>query len=252
MAPGQQMKILIADDQIPEDSIADEDIGEVIRKRYPTSKQSFINAFIYMRKMVNRLRDVGFNIDTCNEVSQIEESIKHNHYDLVIVDLGWGGDAHIEKTKTENEGWEIVASIQKEHSNLPIIMFSNRFLTRGDIALRAAERKVLPIYKNYDSPEFFDICITNLIAAIRFIESSKEKAFGEKLRNVDFESYKALSKITISLFLVALVFVIIGITLLFSGDIETGAITSAISIFSSVVSGLFWKYLGKLRKNITS
>ena len=60
------------------------------------------------------------------------------------------------------------------------------------------------------------------------------------------------TKITISLFIVALIFVVIGISLLYTKNIQAGVVTSAISIFSSVVTGLFWKYLVKIRKNITS
>ena len=56
------MKILIADDQIPEDTIADDDIKTEISKRNPTFSPGFVNAFFYMRKMVNRLKDVGFRI----------------------------------------------------------------------------------------------------------------------------------------------------------------------------------------------
>lgn len=246
------MKILIADDQIPEDSIADDAVRDVISKRYPSERPGFINAFVFMRKMVNRLRDAGFEVDVCNKVAQVEETIKKGEYHLAIIDLGWRGDLHVKESERKTEGWTIVDHIQREYPKIPIIMFSNRFLEHGDIALGAAERKVLPIYKNYTSPELFEICITNLIAAIRFIERSKEKAFGEKVKSVDLETYKILSKITISLFVVALIFVVIGISLLYTKNIQAGVVTSAISIFSSVVSGLFWKYLGKIRQNITA
>ena len=130
---------------------------------------------------------------------------------------------------------------------LPVIMYSNRFLENDDIALGAANRKVLPIYKNYK-----DTCITNLIAAIKFIEKSREETIGSKVNEVDLNTYTILSKITISLFVVAVIFVVIGISLLFSGSIEAGVMTSAVSIFSSVMSGLFWKYLSKIRQNISS
>ena len=245
------MKILIADDQIPEDSIADDAVRDVISKRYPSERPGFINAFVLMRKMVNRLRDAGFEVHVCNKVAQVEETIKNGEYHLAIIDLGWRGDMHV-KSERETHGWTIVEDIQHKYPKLSVIMFSNRFLERGDIAIGAAERKVLPIYKNYNSPELFEICITNLIAAIRFIERSKEKAFGEKVKIVDLETYKILSKITISLFVVALIFVVIGISLLYTKNIQAGVVTSAISIFSSVISGLFWKYLRKIRQNITS
>lgn len=241
------MKILIADDQIPDESIPEEKILEVIGSRYSGANPGFINAFAFMRKMVNRLRDSGLEVDTCNEVSQVENMLSIHEYDIAIIDLGWYGDNHIKESERRFKGWEIVDHIQSSHPKLPVIMYSNRFLDNDDIAMGAAERKVLPIYKNYK-----DTCITNLIAAIKFIEKSNEETITTKLNSVDFETYTVLSKITITLFVVALIFIVIGVSLIFLKKLEVGIMTSVVSIFTSVMSGLFWKYLVKIRKNISS
>ncbi len=132
------MKILIADDQIPEDSITDDAVRDVISKRYPSFSPGFINAFVFMRKMVNHLRDAAFDVDVCNKAAQVEEKIRNGEYHLAIIDLGWGGDMHVKESERNTKGWIIVDYIQREYPKLPIIMFSNRFLEHGDIALGAA------------------------------------------------------------------------------------------------------------------
>ena len=56
------LKILFADDQIPEDDIPNEEITRVIKERYPEKTPGFINAFPIMRETVNMIKGAGYDV----------------------------------------------------------------------------------------------------------------------------------------------------------------------------------------------
>ncbi|HAW51985.1 MAG TPA: hypothetical protein DCX54_06600 [Flavobacteriales bacterium] len=236
------MKILIADDHIPDEDVIENEIEKFVEEKYQSRDPKLIERFVFMRKMLNKLRSAGFEIDACNHAAAVDSFIQENDYDAAVIDLGWYADDDITYNNQPFEGWHIIEIVQKKRPALPVIMYSNRLYEDPLIPLGAADKGVLPVYKYFE-----DACIDNLIAILRFVSSMKEQ-----VRRIDTKTYKNISIITTTLMVVALIFLVLGLGMLLLNKTEEGQLTAGVSFITSMMSGVFWKYLSDVRKNILS
>lgn len=180
------MKVLIADDHIPDETVHDDKIPQFVAQRFQSSDPDLKDRFVFMRKMHNKLRDAGFDVQVCNHASLVEKFIQKNKYDAAVIDLGWYADEEVPKNIRPFKGWDIIEIVRKKSPLLPVIMYSNRLFENLDIPRGATDRGVLPVYK-----DFKDTCIINLIAVLQFVHSTREQ-----VKQIDASVYKALSNIT--------------------------------------------------------
>jgi hypothetical protein len=96
-----RLKVLFADDQIPDENIPDNEINRVMSKRFPNADPRFINAFLPMRETVKTLGD-GYDVTIANTTKIAMDLVNANHYDIAIVDLGWWADKEVPNGRKDN------------------------------------------------------------------------------------------------------------------------------------------------------
>src|SRR5208282_633976 len=147
--------VLFADDQIPDDQIADEDIQEIISQRYPQAQKGFITAFEKMRGIVKALRDRNCSVTVANTYKRAMELAGDRHFDIAIIDLGWFGDDSLEPSVKDSAGWDISNRIEQAdkklspHQPTARIIYSSRFASNPEISEKASKEGILPFFKVY-------------------------------------------------------------------------------------------------------
>jgi hypothetical protein len=241
---GGNMRVLIADDHIPDEDIPNDGIGQAIVKKYSSADPKLEKKQRFMRKVVTKLRNSGLDIYICNRASTLREKLGQAEFNVVVIDLGWFADFEVPPAKREEiMGWDLVDIVKKKKKDIPILLCSERIMTDPEIARGAVENEVLPIAKRHD-----DTFIAILEATLKFV--------GRPIADVhaiDFKMYKVLSYLTILLMALALVFLAVGLYLaLTKTDIEVGAVTSGLGVITTAMSSLFWKYLRKVGERLPS
>jgi hypothetical protein len=234
------MKILIADDHIPDNNVPDDGIKHYVKQRYRSSDSDLIMKIAFMRKMLNRLRDAGFDVYECNLSSFVEKLIQEIKFDAAIIDLGWFADNAVPEREQAFQGWPIIEMVREKKPNLPIIMYSNRLFENSDIPNGAAIRGVLPVYKYFEGT-----CIDNLIAVLHFVHSTREQ-----VKRIDTYTYKALSIITTVMIAIVPIFIVVGLGLLLLDRTDIWRLNVSLNLVIAALSSVFWKYLDMTRKNI--
>jgi hypothetical protein len=173
------LRILFADDQIPNDNIHDEDIEKTLKQEHPQWSEGFLNAFVAMRQSVRTLRNAGYDVTLARTVKDALDFAKSTHFDIAIVDLGWFADESLSRVEQEYKGWEICAAIDEadklsQSQPTPQIIYSNRFVEDAAISMQAADRGKLPVYKNYKAATH-----ESLRASVKFIEALLRKSLEE-------------------------------------------------------------------------
>lgn len=260
-------RILIADDQIPADDISIENYKKQFYTRYgKDANRKFLEQCIFMREVVENIRDLGYNVTTANEYTTAIKLIENNLYDLAIVDLGWYIDTSIEKSKRAYAGWTIcdkIDYVDKHNKRLtPKFMFSSRFPSRPELSYKAAQKHILPIYK--EKSEFVK---NSLLALISFVElntivdanykSIENRYYNKELQEIVLDSlkeplnnYRNWTTLTIIFVSISLGTLIFGIILAYSGKIQIGIISSIASTISSIVSSILYKRLKDIQKSM--
>ena len=165
------LKILFADDQIPDETMADDQITKVLKKQNPKWPSGFIEGFVDMRNAVKALKGAGFDVTIASTYEEVIKLIEATYFGIAIVDLGWFGDEAVPSGDQEFKGWdicrEIDAAAKKHHKQeTQQIIYSDRFLKKVSISVRAAEEGRLLVFKNYEYP---DVGHASLVAAVDFI-----------------------------------------------------------------------------------
>jgi hypothetical protein len=164
-----RLRVLFADDQIPDEDIPDEDLVTALEKKYPDEYPEFISAFLPMRQAVKTLRD-GYDVTIANTYKEALRLVKENHFDIAIVDLRWDADEKVPRVKSTNAGWTICDAIEEADKDAPLlptfqIVYSSRLYDEPQLGILAAQRSKLPIYKSYD-----EAGNQALLAVVNFIE----------------------------------------------------------------------------------
>ncbi len=155
--------ILFADDQIPDDQIADEDILEIISQRYPGAKKGFISAFKKMRGIVRALRDRNYSVTVAYTYKSAMELAGNRHFDIAIIDLGWFGDDSLERSARRTAGWDISNHIKQAdkklspHQPTAQIIYSSRFASNPEISEKASKQGILPFFKVYSERDSYPL-----------------------------------------------------------------------------------------------
>lgn len=254
----EQIKILFADDQIPNEddtgNLTDDDIKKMLKAKYPNWPEEIRNHFPIMRKAVMTLRDAGYDVKVAQTYKDAIDLVNKEHFDIAIIDMGWKTDLEVEYQKRYNAGWGICEDIDKTDNKLKCmptkkIIYSERFKDDPTISIDAAEKGILPLYKIYGEVGHYA-----LKATVKFIEQhlknpqatieKRKKEYWEE----ELEQYKKLSKYT-------QIFVALSIFLLFSGaivaifgNLRIGTLTSISSILTGTISALLFSRLDKKQK----
>jgi predicted nucleotide-binding protein len=179
-----QLKILFADDQIPDKEIADGDIKAEIAKKHPRWPDKFINGFPAMRQTLKTLKDTGYtNITVARKGSDAMSLAKVQKFDLAIIDLRWASDESLSPDDSDAYGWNICDEIDKADSDnnrkpTPQIIYSSRVGKESSIGFQAAAKGKLPLLKTYNKAGD-----QALLASIKFIESLLEKSTNKEQVN---------------------------------------------------------------------
>ncbi len=165
-----RLKVLFADDQIPDEEIPDEDVVMELRKKYPGAPPGFINAFLPLRQAVKTLRDGYYDVTVARTYQEALAFIKTIHFDIAIVDLRWDADKAVPSSQSDNIGWAICDAIEdaeKDKLLVPTfqIVYSSRFQSELHLAVRAAAEAKLPVFKSYN-----EAGSQALLATVNFIE----------------------------------------------------------------------------------
>lgn len=151
------MRVLFADDQIPDEDIPDHEIYDVLRARYPKAQDGFIRAFPLMRRVV---RSVAENNDV-TVAMRYQDALalaREEHFDVAIIDLGWYADKAVRQADRPVAGWKIAAAIDEADAEDPErpataqIIYSARFGSNPELGQIAANKGKLPFFKPYREP----------------------------------------------------------------------------------------------------
>lgn len=94
------MRVLFADDQLPDSAIPDAGVLEAISARYPQpGNRGFVNAFRTMRQAYNAV-SAGNEVTVANRYQQALELIRTQVFDVAIIDLGWWADSDVQSRTT--------------------------------------------------------------------------------------------------------------------------------------------------------
>lgn len=174
--------ILFADDQIPEDQIADQDIREVIAQRYPEAQQGFILAFEKMRGIVKALRERNYSVTVASTYKKAMELATDRHFDIAIIDLGWFGDHSLESSVRDTAGWDISNRIEQAdkklspHQPTARIIYSSRFASSPEISEKASRLGILPFFKVYSERDSYPIATDKKSPAVQQRSADRDAA----------------------------------------------------------------------------
>lgn len=261
-----RLKILFADDQIPDENIPDNEIKKSLNEQHPKWSAGFINAFVAMRKSVQTLRGAGYDVTVARTYKDALELIKRSRFDIAIVDLGWFADETLTPKQQEYGGWDICAAIDesdKSSQSEPTlqIIYSNRFVEDASISMQAADSGRLPVFKNYKEATH-----QALRASVKFIETHltsrpPHEQFAIKAAN-EFQQMmikslmeplaqqKQWSQLTLVFVVASVLLILVGAASAIFWDVQVGALSSISSIVTGIVSSLFFTQLQRSQKTL--
>jgi hypothetical protein len=262
-----RLKVLFADDQIPDDEIADSDIISVMTKRYPHERYPHVDPddiehFLSMREAVKVLRDGGYDVSIANTKRKALNLIKATHFDIAIVDLRWYFDMDVPDEDKENTGWALCDAIEeadRRATSTPTfqIVCSSRFDKKPAIAMIAAQRSKLPVFKSYN-----EAGSQSLLASLNFIEKymssphevrlNEVKDYWKTTKNELNEAQKQeswWSAITIVLVALSVILILVGALAALFGYAQAGTLTLFSSAITSTVSILLIRQLNQMQQN---
>jgi hypothetical protein len=270
------LKILFADDHIPDFHVPQDDTQAraVIRKRYPGCPESDLETWVTLHRHCQRvtetLRSADFAVTTANNYKSAIETVRADHFDIAIIDLGWYNDNAVPQAEQPTKGWDICKAIDEsdqEYSGRPTlqIISSTRFgevPCGSDLLTTAASKGRLPFVKDYGSQLNLDA----LRACVRFLEKTvndtspeavarqmlreleqmRHEYLDEPLREMRTWTKAALIAVGLSM---ALILIGAGIALFWSGTV--GLFTSVTSAVTTAVARLFYGRLEKVQQTLS-
>ena len=233
------LKILVADDQIPDQNLPDDKITDESKK---------------LLSIIKDLEIANYHVTAVNKFKDAMEKVKNSTFDIAIIDMGWQYDEDIPvKHDRESAGWKIINVIKnsdkrlksknKRFKNTFLIMFSRQFEINEDLSSDAARWGILPFYKDLTS----EYGTKPLCAAVRFIErhlgsqdvedrDRMTEEWREKFKQEKLWFYLMLGFLTMSLSLLILGF--FG-AIFHLWDVQVSTITTIGGCVASLFSGIF-------------
>lgn len=173
------LRILIADDQLPDDDLSEKEFRQRFFSQYPKNahNQGFLKQCMFMRTIVQALRDAGYRVTTARVHSDAKAKIRNSAFDLAIIDLGWFMDASLNEADRPAAGWALCDELDDEDKRLgrktPQILFSSRFPSEPELSREAARRQKLPVFK-----EPTDTSRSALLATVAYVETTLKTQAG--------------------------------------------------------------------------
>jgi CheY-like chemotaxis protein len=280
------MRVLFADDQIPDDSIPNQEVVQRILEIYHTDYVPFANAFVVMRRARESVSE-DHQVTVARTHAEALTLAANQEFDAAIIDLGWWADQSVPEQERRTAGWRIADAIESADALNPdriptaLIMYSARFGSHPDLAERAASKGRLPIAKPYEEratipldtlPEGgegkdrVDAACESLRATLSFIEQQRESRMSlldvqlknlETLRRAATEGVERADKragqwdlMTRVLLSLSIVIVLAGVVgMLFLG-VAQGSATAAVGIIVGLIPRLMYGELQKARAEI--
>ena len=258
------LRIFLADDQIPPDDISLEEFRRRSEeKHWP---MDFIDQCVFMRGVVQALRDHSYHVSTARTYKDALRQIDESDFDLAIIDLGWFIDLELTEADRPAAGWLICDHLDEKDSSggraTPQIVFSSRFLKTPELSREAARKGKLPVYK-----EATQAVLESLLAAVRFVETTALGKAGDgtasqgrfrrqleelllKSLGMPLKEYQRWTVLTIVLVGVSFVLLLAGVVLTFTTTLEAGALSSASSLLTGAVSALLYRRLASAQRSL--
>jgi len=276
------LRILFADDQIPDDSITDDAVLAAIKEQYPRAQAGFIRAFVIMRRAVKAMRD-NYDVTVARRFNDALALVRDEHFDVAIIDLGWYADHDLKEAERATAGWKLADAIDEadaRHLERPAtaqIIYSARFATDPALSGMAANKGRLPFFKPYKEAytiplESSDIkgedsagaqaSYQSLRAAVSFIEhlrTSEQRRDRDlnTMRQTVIEGWRGAVERERRWDLLTRILLATGILLVLSGvlaamflGVPQGAVTSASGVVVALIPKLLYGELEKTRKEI--
>jgi hypothetical protein len=269
------MRVLFADDQIPDEEIPDEDIFQAMRAVYPQAQEGFIRAFQVMRR-AHRAVSEDNHVVVAHRFQDAMSLVQTQEFDVAIVDLGWYADKSIRES-------ERAAAYERRPDQPPTaqIIYSARFDSQPQLGERAASRGKLPFLKPYherftiplesreaviESADKVEAACQSLRATLSFIEHVRgseatpalalqrdlnvlRKAASDGLSRA-VEREKRWDQLTRVLLTISIVIVLAGVVSLFFFGVPEGAVTAAVGVVVGLIPRLMFGELHKAREEI--
>lgn len=272
-----RLKVLFADDHIPDFDLPldDRQAIDVVRKHHPgCSDPELVEWLRYHRHckgMIRILKDAAYHVTTANHFNEAIETVKNQHFDIAIVDLGWYNDNLFpDGGDRESAGWDICTAIDnsdKKRGDRPTlqIIASDRFKNEKDgpgLLTTAARDGRLPFVKIQDSQvnleclkactQFLDKTINDTspaaLARQALIESEqiRSKYLDEPLKQL--RTWAAVALVCVCLGFVIILGGAVGVL---RGSQEVRVLTSVNGVISGAMAALFYRRLGKVQETLS-
>lgn len=158
-------RILLADDQVPDSVLRTRDaVRDFYTKKYRDPE--FAQGFVFLFDLIAELRDNAYQVVAVNDIESIESAVATGEFDAIVLDLGWWTDESMPYDERMSKGWELAERL-KAKSSAPIVMFSNRFPEKNNLADVAAAAGLLPAFKSYDVN-----CIKSLLVTLKYVTTA--------------------------------------------------------------------------------
>ncbi len=271
------LRVLIADDQIPDESIRDSDVIAWARDQYPQAHDGFIDAFGVMRQALKILRD-GSNVTAARRFNDALNFIRNERFDVAIIDLGWAGDSAVPADTERTAGWKLVEAIQNEDAKHPErqptaqINYSSRFEVQPTLGQEAAQQGVLPFYKPYGErhslplgqepekkvgrEERVRVASESLLAVVKFIEHLRTREVERLLQTAREGTVRASKdqhewhRLTLLMVAAGALIVFAGVVASLFGGVAEGAVTAASGVIVALIPKLMYGRLDKAQSGI--
>ena len=280
------MRVLFADDQMPEDDIADADIFDTIRLLHPEWNEGFVRAFEVMRRALRAVSEDN-EITVARRLEDALSLVRSKEFDVAIIDLGWYGDDDVSEAEKSTAGWKISTVLDEVDQQNPQraataqIIFSARFDTHPELGERAASKGRLPFLKPYHerytipleskietdkSGDKIEAACQTLRATLSFIEHQRalattpgrnlERNFNALLKTASDGIARAVKRekqwdfLTRLLLTLGILIVLAGVVSMFYVGVPEGAVTAAVGIIVGLIPRLMFGELHKTRAEI--
>jgi len=266
-----QIRLLFADDHIPDKEVSNlntcAEIREVLKKRKRGNINAWTDAYYNASEVIRALESPKYHLITAREHGEAKDLIEKD-IDVGIIDIGWYNDdtlSHLSKDERGEFGWKIAKSANE---NTLLIAYSSRFRVKEQLAIDAANMGMIPFFKmdtsakaeenvrENESDEIFEsrckAAAKALRATVDFLVSMPQRmnpinitlrTYNQALSNYKEGSHSARqwTKATLFLTVTSVVLILIGIITAYTGKVEIGVISSASSIIVGAVSSLLFR-----------
>lgn len=279
------VRVLFADDQLPDEAIPSNQVFDSIRRRYPEAQEGFIRAFEVMRRARQAVAEDN-SVAVANRFDKALEMIRSQAFDVVLIDLGWYADPSVPEVEQPTAGWHLAEAVDAEdelHPERPRtaqVIYSARFDSQPELAQKAAAKGRLPLVKPYaerwtlplqdstrmaQATDRVEASCQSLCAVLAFIERVRSQALAgpdvdrdTRLRlkavvdgiaraNERERHWDRLTRWTLGL---ALLVMLSGVVSMFFFGLAEGVVTAAVGVVVGLIPRLLYGELSKVRQEI--